>query len=79
MSAAKTAAILPLFQFAVLGHLQALQLPSKRPVNVHIGWKSYRQTSNISRITIGNAFVDHSDVVGALPVGFAPTASSFSI
>ena len=26
----------------------------------------------------GNKFVDHSDVVGASPVGAAPTTSSFS-
>ena len=28
-----------------------------------------RQTSNISRTVISNKIVDHSDVVGALPVG----------
>ena len=36
----------------------------------------YRQTSNIG-CTIGNKIVDHSDVVGASPVGAAPTTSSF--
>ena len=35
----------------------------------------YRQTSNISRTTVGNEIVDHSDVVGALPVCAAPTIS----
>ena len=39
--------------------------------------KIYRQVSNISR-TLGNKIVDHSDVVGASPVGAAPTTSSFS-
>ena len=39
----------------------------------------YRQISNISRTLEGNAIVDHSDVVGASPVGAAPTTSSFSI
>ena len=39
---------------------------------------SYRQTSNIRRILVGNKIVDNSDVVGASPVGAAPTASSFS-
>ena len=34
----------------------------------------YRKTSNISRTLLGN----HSDVVGALPVGAAPTTFSFS-
>ena len=37
----------------------------------------YRQTSNISRILGGNKIVDHADVVGASPVGAAPTTSSF--
>ena len=36
--------------------------------------KDYRQVYNISR-TLGNNIVDHSDVVGASPVGAAPTAS----
>ena len=38
----------------------------------------YRKTSNISRTLLGNNIVDHSDVVGASPVGAAPTKSSFS-
>ena len=38
----------------------------------------YRQTSNISHTLLGNKIVDHSDVVGASPVGAAPTTSSFS-
>ena len=38
----------------------------------------YRQTSNISHALVGNKIVDHSDVVGASPVGAAPTTSSFS-
>ena len=38
----------------------------------------YRQISNISRTLVGNKIVDHSDVVGASPVGAAPTTSSFS-
>ena len=37
----------------------------------------YCQISNISRSLVGNT-VDHSDVVGASPVGAAPTTSSFS-
>ena len=39
---------------------------------------TYRQVSNIRRILVGNQIVDHSDVVGASPVGAAPTTSSFS-
>ena len=38
----------------------------------------YRKTSNISCTLVGNKIVDHSDVVGASPVGAAPTTSSFS-
>ena len=38
----------------------------------------YRQISNIRRTLVGNKIVDHSDVVGASPVGAAPTTSSFS-
>ena len=40
--------------------------------------KIYRQTSNISHTIVGYKIVDHSDVVGAAPVGTAPTTSSFS-
>ena len=40
--------------------------------------KIYRQVSNIRRTLVGNKIVDHSDVVGASPVGAAPTTSSFS-
>ena len=38
----------------------------------------YRKTFNISRTLVGNEIVDNSDVVGAPPVGAAPTTSSFS-
>ena len=40
----------------------------------------YRETSNIRRtlVLVGNKIVDHSDRVGASPVGAAPTTSSFS-
>ena len=39
---------------------------------------AYRQVSNIRRTLVGNKIVDHSDVVGATPVGAAPNTSSFS-
>ena len=38
----------------------------------------YSQVSSIRRTLVGNKIVDHSDVVGAPPVGTAPTTSSFS-
>ena len=41
-------------------------------------WTNYRQVSNIRRTSVGNKIDDHSDVVGASPVGAAPTTSSFS-
>ena len=39
---------------------------------------TYRQVSNTRRTLVGKEIVDHSDVVGASPVGAAPTTSSFS-
>ena len=38
----------------------------------------YRQISNLRHSLVGNKTIDHSDVVGASPVGAAPTTSSFS-
>ena len=38
----------------------------------------YCKTSSIFRTWEGNKIVDHSDVVGASPVGAAPTTSSFA-
>ena len=49
-------------------------LGGSRMVTRHI----YRKTSDISCTLVGNKVVDHSDVVGASPVGAAPTTSSFS-
>ena len=47
---------------------------------VHVTTRlSYRQISNIGRTIVGNKIVDHSDVVGASPVGAAQTKSSFSL
>ena len=43
----------------------------------HVKYR-YRQISHISCTLVGNKIVDHSDVVGASPVGAAPTTSSFS-
>ena len=37
----------------------------------------YRQTSNISRTLVVSKIGDHSDVVGASPVGAAPATSSY--
>ena len=45
---------------------------------LHVWNYSYRKTSNIRRTLVGNNIVDHSDAVGASPVGAAPPTSSFS-
>ena len=45
---------------------------------ISISQSIYNQTSNISRILVGNRIVDYSDEVGASPIGAAPTTSSFS-
>ena len=45
------------------------------------GWYNFvyaRQVSNIRRTLLWNLIVDHSAVVGASPVGAAPTTSSIS-
>ena len=47
-------------------------------VLIHKTSMNYRQVSNIRRTLIGNKIVDNSDIVGASPVGAAPTASSLS-
>ena len=39
--------------------------------------ESYHQISKIRCTSVGNKFVDHSDVVGASPVGAAAITSSF--
>ena len=49
------------------------------PVLNYFPWcRIYRKTSNTFRTLVGNKIVDHSDVVGASPVGAAPTTFSFS-
>ena len=54
--------------------LNALQLNLQRDYRTY----TYRHVSNIRLTLVGNKIVDHSDVVGASPVGAAPTTSSFS-
>ena len=51
---------------------------TKHKPQIFVAQKYYRQTSNISHTLVGSKIVDHSDVIGALPVGAAPTTSSFS-
>ena len=48
-------------------------------LNLLSGWYTiYHKTCNISCTLVGIKIVDDSDVVGASPVGAAPTTSSFS-
>ena len=49
-----------------------------KPRNFNPYQSRYRQTFNIKHTLVGNKIVDHPDVVGASPVGAAPTTSSFS-
>ena len=67
------------FQFLVTIPKQALFYVLSLHMQIyHHGVFYYHQVSNISRTLVGNKIVDHSDLVGALPVGAAPTTSSFS-
>ena len=43
----------------------------------HLNRNIDHQVSNIQRTLVGNWIVDPSDVVGASPIGAAPTTSSF--
>ena len=47
-------------------------------VSLYTNMKYYRQVYNTRRTLEGNKIVDHSDVVGASPIGTAPTTYSFS-
>ena len=46
--------------------------------NIFVQRNAYRKISNIRRTLVGNKIMDYSDVVGASPIGAAPTTSSFS-
>ena len=65
-------------------HTQYLQHPglSTGTAEMQTVWRNsvciYRQISYIRCTLLGNRIVDHSDAVGASPVGAAPTTSSFS-
>ena len=49
--------------------------PGTKPLIISM--LDYSKTSNVSNTLVGIKIVDHSDVVGALPAGTAPTTSSF--
>ena len=62
------------YQIGVL-HLREI---SQEILKINLLYFIYRQVSNIRRTLVGNKIVDNSDVVGASPVGAAPTTSSLS-
>ena len=51
---------------------------SLKQSNTYRDANHHRQVPNIGHTLVGNKIVDHSDVVGASPVGAAPATSSFS-
>ena len=53
-------------------------LPQQKASKQKLFEITYRQVCNIRRTLVSNKIVDNSDVVGASPVGAAPTTSSFS-
>ena len=64
--------------YRTLGRFTAVAFPQYTIFLPSVVLTYYRQTSNIRRTVVGSKIVDHSDVVGASPVGAAPTTSSFS-
>ena len=59
------------------------EIANQRYYSIAVNQNTLTATSTIKsliqvRTLVGNKIVDHSDVVGALPVGAAPTTSSFS-
>ena len=68
-------------QDLVVRHLTTQWIEALVSHSISVGWCEHMfncQTSNISHTLLGNKIVYHSDVVGATPVGTAPTTSSFS-
>ena len=61
-----------------ISHYELNHLGHKGDWKTQTAYETYRKISNIRRTLVGNKIVDHSDVVGASPVGAAPTTSSFS-
>ena len=65
----------------IAGIMLTCQLETKFSMKFYMNenvLKMYRKVSNIRRTLVGNKNFYHSDVVGASPVGAAPTTSSFS-
>ena len=62
---------------AVRVHLYHCRQHNHNFCHKYLWGKNCRQTSNISRTSVGNKVVDHSHVVRASPVGAAPTTFSF--
>ena len=63
--------------YILLFYVDVITYPTSNP-DAGLAKLCYRKTSNISRTLVANKILDNSDVVGASPVGAAPTTSSFS-
>ena len=77
------------FYLVTLGHFlnqcwHIVNMTIKARDKLHWNWSQNTKSSStkfhldISRTSVANKIVDHSDVVGVSPVGAAPTTSSFS-
>ena len=65
-------------RFSPIGECYTMLYGYRTQKSKHKGINKRSQVSNIRRTAIGNQIVDHSNIVGAPPVGAAPTTSSFS-
>ena len=80
ITGSKTVYSAAFFKAAIKGEICSLLVPHEgNPLTIIDSQRaSYHKISNISGTLVGNKIVDHSDVVGASPVGAAPTTSSLS-
>ena len=63
---------------AISWEMNEAALPDDPQGEHYIRLRKYCKTSRISHTLVDNKIVDHSDVVGASPIGAAPTTSSLS-
>ena len=64
--------------FRVSIHVPTQLLAFTSDVARVLNFSTYRKVFNVRGTLVGNKTVDHTNVVGASPVGAAPTTSSFS-
>ena len=63
------------FRVTEIGFSKPIDIPNRPRVT---SGSNYHKPSNIRRAQVGNKIVDHSNAVGASPVGAALTTSSSS-